>query len=159
MPEPEAVRRAYDLVAPLLADVRRYVRETIDPFSADRGYIVLDRTKEITSLSEKLESGRFLSWSRLDDLYGCTIVVPVSSHEADVLAKLDSSFHRIEVRSRSSAKKAPDVFRFDGVRWYGRIPEDAALVRQPGVGEVTFEVQVITAFEYAWKSVTRRPCL
>jgi ppGpp synthetase/RelA/SpoT-type nucleotidyltranferase len=154
VPEPEAVRRAYDQIAPLLADVRRYVRDTLNPYAADRGYIIVDRTKDITSLSEKLESGRFPAWSRLDDLYGCTIVVPVSSHEAGVLTKLDSSFDRIEIRSRSSAKKAPDVFRFDGIRWYGRIPMSAASVRQPGVGQIIFEVQVVTAFEYAWKSVT-----
>src|ERR1035438_1489076 len=154
VPEPEAVRQAYDRVVPLLADVRRYVRETLDPFAKDRGYIFLDRTKDVSSLSEKLESGRFPSWSRLDDLYGCTIVVPVSSHESAVLVKLNASFEAVEVRSRSSAKKAPDVFRFDGVRWYGKISEEAALVRQPGVGDIIFEVQVITAFEYAWKTVT-----
>jgi hypothetical protein len=40
------------------------------------------------------------------------------------------------------------------MRWYGRLREDAAELRQPGVGSVIFEVQVITAFEYAWVTVT-----
>lgn len=154
MPEAEGIRQAFDRVQPLLADIQRYVRETLEPYCRSRKYIFFDRTKDLGSLSEKLESGRYSSWSDLDDLYACTIVVPVSAHEDGVLRKLDTSFDRYRIRSRSEAKKAPDVFRFDGVRWYGRIRPEAATLRQPGVGDVIFEVQVVTAFEYAWITVT-----
>lgn len=154
MPEPEGVRQAYSRVQGLLTDVQRYIRETLEPFCANRKYIFSDRVKGLDSLSEKLESGRYKSWAELDDLYACTIVVPVSSHEQAVIRKLDSSFERITMRSRSEAKKAPDVFRFDGIRWYGKMHPDAAAQRQPGLGEIIFEIQVITAFEYAWITVT-----
>lgn len=154
MPEPEGVRQAYSRVQAPLSDVQRYVRETLEPYCAARKYVFFDRTKTLDSLSEKLEGGRYKSWSELDDLYACTIVVPVSAHEEAVIRKLDTSFSRISMRSRSEAKKAPDVFRFDGVRWYGKVHPEAAAQRQPGVGEVIFEIQVITAFEYAWITVT-----
>lgn len=154
MPEPEGIRQAFDRVQSLLADIQRYVRETLEPYCRARKYIFFDRTKDLASLSEKLESGRYSAWSELDDLYACTIVVPVSAHEDGVLRKLDSSFDRQRVRSRSEAKKAPDVFRFDGIRWYGRLRAEAAAQRQPGVGEIIFEIQVVTAFEYAWITVT-----
>lgn len=154
MPEPEGIRQAFDRVQPLLVDIQRYVRETLEPFCRTRQYIFFDRIKDLDSLSEKLESGRYPAWSDLDDLYGCTIVVPVSTHEPGVLRKLDNSFNRNRVRSRSEARKAPDVFRFDGIRWYGTLRPEAAAQRQPGVGEVLFEVQVVTAFEYAWITVT-----
>lgn len=154
MPEPEGIRQAFDRVQPLLVDIQRYVRETLEPYCRTRKYIFFDRIKDLDSLSEKLESGRYRAWSELDDLYGCTIVVPVFAHEDGVLRKLDNSFNRSRVRSRSEAKKAPDVFRFDGIRWYGTLKPEAAAQRQSGVGEVIFEVQVVTAFEYAWITVT-----
>ena len=154
MPDPEGIRQAYTRVQPVLADIQRYVHETLEPYCRSRNYIFYDRIKGIDSLSEKLESGRYGSWTALDDLYAGTIVVPVSSREDSVIRKLDTSFDRYRMRSRSDANKAPDVFRFDGIRWYGKLREDAAEQRQSGVGDIVFEIQVITAFEYAWITVT-----
>jgi ppGpp synthetase/RelA/SpoT-type nucleotidyltranferase len=154
MPEPESVRQAFARVEPIIADAQRYVRETLEPYARSHNYLFVDRRKRVDSLSEKLESGRYGRWSELDDLYACTIVVPVSRHEDAVVRKLDASFERITVRSRAEAKKAPDVFRFDGLRWYGTLRAEAAMSRQPGVERFMFEVQVITAFEFAWITVT-----
>ena len=152
--DPESLRQAFDRVKPLVDDVARHVGDTLERYCKENGYLFRERTKELTSLVEKLEGGRVERWSDVDDLYACTIVVPVREHEEKVLRKLDSSFARQEVRSRAASKKAPDVFRFDGTRWYGRISEIAASTRQPGAGNVIFEVQVVTAFEYAWIAVT-----
>lgn len=154
MPEPESVMKAHARVRPVLKEVQRYVAATLEPFTKANSYLFLDRVKTSSALSEKLEGGRFGAWSELDDLYACTIVVPTAMHEQKVLEKLNSSFSMKVTRSRSSSKKPPDVFRFDGIRWYGRMTELAASERQPGIGEVLFEVQVITAFEWAWLSVT-----
>lgn len=154
MSDPESLRRAFDLVKPLVDDVARHVGDTLERYCKENGYLFRGRTKELTSLVEKLEGGRVEQWSAVDDLYACTIVVPVREHEDKVLRKLESSFAQHAVRSRAASKKAPDVFRFDGTRWYGRISEVAASARQPGVGDVIFEVQVVTAFEYAWIAVT-----
>jgi hypothetical protein len=151
---PESVRQAFARVEPLLQEVGRYVRETLEPYCRKQGYIFIDRQKTVESLAEKLEGGRIPRWSKLDDLYACTVVVPTAPHEEGVLRKLDASFERDRVRTRSDARKAPDVFRFDGARWYGRLAEESAAERQPGTGDQLFEVQVVTAFEYAWIAVT-----
>jgi len=153
--EPEAVRQAFSRVEPLLEEVQRYVRETLERnYCRRQGYIFIGRQKTVSSLAEKLDGGRIAAWSHLDDLYACTVVVPTSTHEEGVVRKLDASFQRVVLKTRSDARKAPDVFRFDGTRWYGRLRDEAAAERQPGVGEQLFEVQIVTAFEYAWIAVT-----
>lgn len=154
MAEPEAVRQAFSRVQPLLDEVQRYVRDTLERYCRKQGYIFIDRQKTVSSLAEKLDGGRISAWSELDDLYAFTIVIPTSTHEEGVIRKLDASFERVRVRTRSEARKAPDVFRFDGARWYGHLGEASAADRQPGVGEQLFEGQVVTAFEYAWIAVT-----
>ncbi len=154
MAEPEAVRQAFSRVEPLLSEVQRYVRATLEPYCRQRNYVFVDRQKTVRSLAEKLEGGRVANWKDLDDLYACTIVVPVTHHEDGVLRKLDASFDRVRLRTRSEVEKAPETFRFDGARWYGVLHDDIAAARQPGVGDLIFEVQVVTAFEYAWIAVT-----
>lgn len=154
MPTPESIREAYDRGDPAVRDVGRYVRETLEPYCRAQKYLFTDRFKTKESLTEKLEGGRIDAWSKIDDLYACTIVVPVATHEAGVLRKLTTSFDQVDSRTRAATKKAPDVFRFDGTRWYGKLRSEATQTRQPGVGDLTFEVQVITAFEYAWIAVT-----
>lgn len=149
---PESVRNAYDASRSIIESVRKYVSKTLKYFCGDR-YIFRDRTKDLTSLSEKLETGRFGKWSELDDLYACTIVVSVSSSEQEVLEYLRSAFMEVRIRGRSDAKKDPGTFRFDGLRWYGRIRPETADRMLPGVSSFIFEVQVLTAFEYAWCQV------
>ncbi|MET8278666.1 hypothetical protein [Micromonospora sp. NPDC005174] len=154
MPAPERLRLAYEQSAPLLRELRDYVSKTLRPYCDSKKFMFLDRIKDLESLNEKLEGGRFSSWEDLDDLYACTIVIPVPELEGEVLRKLAQSFQQINTRDRSQAKKAPDVFRFDGLRWYGRMRAEEAARRQPGLGDVTFEVQVLTAFEHALSLVT-----
>jgi ppGpp synthetase/RelA/SpoT-type nucleotidyltranferase len=151
---PEAVRRAFELNEPILKDVAQYVKKTLEPYSRKHGYIFLDRIKSLPSLAEKLEGGRVSKWSHLDDLYACTIVVPVAAHEEGVLRKLDASFERVKLRTRTDIRKAPEVFRFDGARWYGRVRAELAAERRVGMADQIFEVQIATAFEYAWIAVT-----
>lgn len=149
---PESVRRAYDASWPIIESVQKYVSKTLKAFCGER-YIFRDRIKSLASLSEKLETGRFGKWSELDDLYACTIVVSIASSEQQVLEYLRSAFVEIRVRGRSDTKKDPGVFRFDGLRWYGKIRPEVADQMLPGVASFIFEVQVLTAFEYAWSQV------
>lgn len=154
MPVPQSVSNAYGQVEPLLKSVSEYVEQTLRTYCDRSGYIFFDRIKRVESLSEKLEGGRIAKWSDIDDLYACTIVVPTTSHEPGVIRKLDACFVRAAVRSRGTTKKAPEVFRFDTTRYYARLTEVAATERAPGIEGVTFEVQIATAFEYAWSTVT-----
>lgn len=151
---PSNLEEAFAQIKPPLDDVARYVGDTLARYSEGKGFLFRERTKELESLSEKLESGRFNKWSEVDDLYACTIVVPLHAQKEDVLCFLKERFVEKVVKSSTSTEKSPEVFRFDGTRWYGRLSGDAASQRQPGVGSITFEVQVVTAFEHAWSWVT-----
>lgn len=154
MPEPESIRAAFEKAAAPLADVERYVKSTLESYCHDRNYIFRGRSKTASSLAEKLEGGKYGKWSRIDDLYACTIVIPVAAHQPGVLRDLDRLFVRKRVRGRTDTRKAPDVFRFDGTRWYGTMKPEAAAERQHGAGDIIFEVQIATAFENAWSTVT-----
>jgi ppGpp synthetase/RelA/SpoT-type nucleotidyltranferase len=154
MPVPERLRLEYEKNRPLLRELRDYVSQTLRPYCESQGYMFLDRIKDVESLSEKLEGGRYGSWDELDDLYACTVVIPVPEHEQEVLDKLARNFEPVRTRDRSQVKKAPDVFRFDGLRWYGKMRSQEADRRQPGLEKLTFEVQVLTAFEHALSLVT-----
>ncbi|RXR27110.1 hypothetical protein EQW78_01755 [Oerskovia turbata] len=151
---PESVRTAYNQALPVVREVERYVQKTLRPMAKRNGYLFLDRVKNEESLAEKLDTGRFNSWSEVNDLYAATIVVPLVEHEDAVLAFLDGAFSRSEVRARWSTRKDPSTFRFDGLRWYGNVQPEVASEKQPGFGELVFEVQIVTAFEWAWGKVT-----
>ncbi|MER7137438.1 hypothetical protein ABT358_12850 [Streptomyces sp. NPDC000341] len=154
MAVPSRVLNAYRQVETTLDFVERNVSGTLRSYCDHRGYAFKGRKKQLTSLSEKLESGRYERWSQLDDLYACTVVVPTATHEDSVLEFLSGAFEEVEVRRRNSTQKAPDVFRFDSTRYVGRIEYNPGLDLPAGVQDVQFEVQIPTAFEYAWAVVT-----
>ncbi len=135
--------------------VLAYVRSSLAAFCRERQYGLEWRLKGLESLSEKLETGRYEKWSDVDDLVAFTIVVPTASHEAGVLAFLESVFRVVRVRGRTGVPKPPDVFRFDATRCCCRIqriePEPELEAR---AFEIMFEVQIKTAFEHAWSIVT-----
>lgn len=154
MPVPNQVRNAFDQTHSLVEAVGEHVRQTLRPFAESQGYLYFDRLKTLESLSEKIETGRIERWSRIDDLFACTLVVPQASHEARVMRKLADCFTEYTVRSKGTAKKAPDVFRFDATRFYGKVSSLSAVSMPAGATDVIFEVQISTVFEYAWASVT-----
>lgn len=154
MPVPQRIINSYGQVEPILESIAEYVSQTLRAYCEKSEYLFYGRIKKVDSLSEKLESGRIKRWSDIDDLYACTIVIPTANHEAGVLRKLDACFTRSSVRSRGTAKKAPEVFRFDTTRYYARLSKGAAAERVPGIDQITFEVQIATVFEYAWSTVT-----
>ncbi|MFI0998684.1 hypothetical protein ACIP10_08300 [Streptomyces galbus] len=151
---PSRTLNAFRRVEPILEVVDRYVSSTLRPWCDGHGYPFKGRKKEIASLSEKLESGRYARWSQVDDLYACTIVVPTATHEDRVLAFLGQAFQEVELRKRNSTQKASDVFRFDSTRFVGKIQHFPGLDLPEEAGQVQFEVQIPTAFEYAWAVVT-----
>ncbi|MFF5898311.1 hypothetical protein ACFY8O_20600 [Streptomyces argenteolus] len=151
---PSRVLNAYRQIEPTLDVVDRYVSQTLRAWCDQRSYPFKGRKKQLPSLSEKLESGRFERWSQVDDLYACTVVVPTATHEDAVLRFLSGAFDEVEVRRRNSTQKAPEVFRFDSTRFVGRIRYLPGLEIPEEAAGIQFEVQIPTAFEYAWSVVT-----
>ena len=121
-----------------------YSRENMLPFIA--------RIKEVESAAEKIETGRYSSFSDIDDLVAATLVVPTLQHEDEAISYCQSVFSIYETKRRSSARKSPDLFRFDATRLYGVLtkPEGADVEIGPSIHDVKFEIQIRTAFEHAW---------
>lgn len=154
MAAPARVAEAYEENRSRIEALATTVKETLSRWAEDRKYLFTGRLKTLESLSEKLESGRYERWSQVDDLYACTVVVPTASHEDGVLEFLRNAFLEREVRSRKTTRKAPDVFRFDTTRFIGSLRHQPGLERPSGVEDVLFEVQIPTAFDYAWRVAT-----
>ena len=126
--------------------VSRIVNDKILTFCGEQGFAYVGRNKDLASLAEKIETGRFRAWSELDDLFACTIVMPTLADQDDVLSFLKSEFHEVACRLRAATSKDPEVFRFDSTRFIGTLKE--------GASNFKFEVQVRTAFEHAWSVTT-----
>jgi len=152
---PFEVQQWLDRIAPVLEIVRRRAADGIRNYCDENGFAYVGRDKESQSVAEKLETGRVAGLSLLDDLFGCSIIVPSLSHEGQVLTTLDRMFERVELRERHSTKKDPEVFRFQATRFIGRLRITDA--DDPRLAEVRFEVQIRTAFEHAWSVATHSP--
>ena len=151
---PQRITSRYKAVEPFLGPLRDKVRQTIHVFSDKRGFAVSSRVKTLESLAEKIETGRYRSWSDLDDLVAMTVVVPTLSSEEDVLSFLRTAFDEVEVKLRGSTKKAPEVFRFDSTRFIGRLSSTEGESHRPETANIKFEVQIKSAFEHAWAVTT-----
>lgn len=154
MPAEGDLRAAYAARTEAIRAVSRHVKGTVAPWAESNGYPFTGRVKTLESLSEKLQSGRYKRWSDIDDLYACTVVLPTAAHEAKAIEFLTKVFRLKEIKARHSTKKEPEVFRFDNTRFIGQVSEFAAESMVPGCERILFEIQLPTAFEWAWMTVT-----
>ena len=149
-----AIRARFSELEPYLPTVSRIVRETLVSFADPLGYAVVARTKTLESLSEKIETGRYSSWSSIDDLVAFTVVIPKIADEANVLQFLRNAFVEINLARRGTTKKQPDVFRFECTRFVGKLNRPEGIPpTEPAYG-IVFEIQIRTAFEHAWSVTT-----
>jgi ppGpp synthetase/RelA/SpoT-type nucleotidyltranferase len=151
---PAPLRSKYVALEGYLDFARTRVRDTISRYCEDQGYAFVSRIKTLASLSEKIESGRFEKWSDLDDLIACAIVVPTLADEQGVLDFLEQAFEKIAVKRRGSAKKSPEVFRFDTTRFVGKLHRPEDIASDEPAYQIVFEIQVRSAFEHAWVVTT-----
>ena len=152
---PATLREAYSRWETHIESLGKYITNTIQVFADQHQFPFLKRKKDLDSLSEKLESGRFAKWSEIDDLFACTVVVPSVNYEDDVIAFLDGVFQRVELRKRDWVWKPPEVFRFDTTRWYGIVGKDSHAPITDSAKTLRFEVQVPSYFDMAWSVATR----
>jgi len=107
----------------------------------------------MSSVCEKIETGRYSSWREIEDFVACVIIIPNLSYEADVIKFLRDAFIEAGMRRKGSTFKCYDVFRFDSTRFIGKLrqtsPDEA-----PELSSIKFEVQIRSAFEHAWSVTT-----
>jgi ppGpp synthetase/RelA/SpoT-type nucleotidyltranferase len=147
---PSDIRRAFEFSETYVTQIEQRVRDIVLSYCEREGYAYVGRRKNLDSLSEKLESGRYNGWSDVDDLFGCTIVVPNLEREKTVLEYLHARFKCVELRARGKTRKSPDSFRFDATRFIGTLVFDTGTAPHPALTSLSFEVQIRSAFEHAW---------
>ncbi len=138
--------------------VGKIVEDTIKNFCENNGFAFIYRFKQIESLAEKLESGRFENWSDIEDLFACAIIIPNLNYEADVIKFLRKTFLEVNIKQRGSQLKDPKVFRFESTRFIGKLRPREGDIQDPRIYNLTFEIQIRTAFEHAW-AVTAHPLI
>lgn len=151
---PAGIQQKHNLVSPYISQVSLRVRDIVRDYCDRHGYAYSGREKKSESLAEKIETGRYNSWSDIDDLFACSIIIPTLSCETDVLEFLRLAFSEVECKIRASSKKDPSVFRFDATRFVGRLRADSLPPGSENIVGVRFEVQIRTAFEHAWSVTT-----
>lgn len=100
MAAPDELANVYNGISPALGDLERYVRDTTQSFAHSKGCLFTGRVKALNSLSEKIETGRVMRWSDLDDLYACTVVISSPSQESQVRNYLKTVLRESHIRDR-----------------------------------------------------------
>lgn len=137
---------------PHLLILGKRVNETLIPFCEKNHFAYTYRYKELESIAEKVESGRFSSWNSIDDLFATTIIIPNLNQEDNVIGFLSDMFIINAIKRRGSTFKSPDVFRFDATRVIAYLK--AFGIDKQRIHEISFEIQIRTAFEHAWAAAT-----
>lgn len=144
---PAAVVRRHNQSQKYIQDFGAKIKERLLIYCEKQGYAFLWRIKELDSISEKIETGRYSKWSEIEDLFACSIIIPSLKHEEKVLEFLKVEYPLVKLTLRNSKKKAPDVFRFDSTRYI-------STMNFPDGSFQYFEVQIRTVFEHAWITTT-----
>lgn len=151
---PAEINLRYKLELPHLADLRKRVQEALLAYCDENQLALVSRVKTLSSLSEKIESGRYQRWSEIEDMVALAVVVPTLADEDPVLDFLGAKFELLRLKKRGATRKAPDVFRFDSTRFVGRLAVPASAPRGGYDGGRCFEIQIRTAFDHAWMVTT-----
>lgn len=150
---PAEINSRYSLAEPYLQVLREQVRATLFAYCDKNEFALVSRIKSVDSLSEKIESGRFSSWSQIDDLVAFCVVVPTLAEEGSVIEFLSRTFNQARLTRRGQTKKSPQVFRFDSTRFVGTLATPPSTELRE-IDAIKFEVQVRTAFDHAWVVTT-----
>ena len=149
---PQPLIEAYGRLASVLDVVEHRVAQTLTIYAKDNLLPVVGRKKTIESLAEKIETGRYTAFNKIDDLVAFTLIVPGLHQEAEAINYCKSAFGIFHVKTRGAARKAPESFQFDATRLYGRLqkPAGSDVGGEPSIFDIIFEIQIRTAFEHAW---------
>lgn len=115
----------------------------------------IGRVKERESFALKIETGRFEHPDKLEDFYGCTIVVRTNAELIEAETIINNIFN---VQTRRPPKtnfsfSDPSSFEFDHLRLYASWKDDDALPAS-GLTNRLFEIQIKTYLQHAWSIAT-----
>ncbi|MFN8829636.1 MAG: hypothetical protein ACK5W0_07165 [Labrys sp. (in: a-proteobacteria)] len=129
--------------------IEREARQVLSQFCERNGFLIVGRKKEIESLQDKIESGRYKKFSDVDDIIAFSIIIDTSDQERDVLSFVKRSFNVISIK-KGKTLADERVFDFDCTRLYCKLRDNL----QTGINEITFELQIRTLLQHAWSKIT-----
>jgi ppGpp synthetase/RelA/SpoT-type nucleotidyltranferase len=113
------------------------------------------RIKELESYALKLETGRFPEPNKIEDFFGCMLVVENTLEIKKAVALLKPHI-KLEYRRPKDDKmthKNSDSFVFDDLRLYVTLKPTAAREKGP-INDIIFEIQIKTFLQHAWSIAT-----
>ncbi len=146
------IERAHSQSIEHIKFLRTRVNDVLRPYCEKENFPYISRIKSLESISDKVETGRYKSWNDLDDLFAATIIIPNLNKESEVIKFLKINFDMTNIKKRGSTLKSPETFSFNSTRFIGKLKQTYAI--DPQLLKLNFEVQIKTAFEYAWAIAT-----
>lgn len=116
-----------------------------------RGWLFAARVKAPESALARLEVGPVKSLKKMRDLYAATVVVPTRREIPEAVAAVEAAFPGARLQNRRVGDA--DTFIYDDVHVLATLG-DRVSVTQPGIADLTFEVQVRTGLQFAWWRAT-----
>lgn len=145
-----SVESEYSVLLPRLNELERQVQSVLSLYTSGKDFLLAQRVKSLSSVSDKIETGRYASLNAFDDLVAFTIIINTRAQQTDVLRFLKKTFDVVEVRGDSTLADER-VFDFDAVRVYARLRvSDPTSV----FAKMTFEIQIRTLLQHAWSKIT-----
>ena len=136
--------------------IQNFFSNLVVPKLREQGWVVEHRLKTVESVAEKIETGRFDKWSRIDDIFAATVVVPDPGEEERALVVLKGLLGKpIEERKRETTGfGGSSSFGFSSPRYIFSAPEEWRSKLADSRKHLNFEVQIPTILEWAWLKLT-----
>lgn len=151
---PNELKTKYEKVLPSVKSIKEGVSSVISEYCEVNHLAVVSRIKSLKSLADKIETGRFKKFEDIDDIVGFMIIVPTLNSIPSTIEFLNSSFEIVSLKKRGGAFKPPELFRFDSTRFIGKLKNQNDTNPEKLEYNLSFEIQIRTAFEYAWSIAT-----
>lgn len=148
---PPKVADKYDQNKQWIAILKDKVKDTLIPYCERNQFAFVFRIKTLESTAEKIETGRFKEWDKIDDFFACTIIIPTLEAEESVINDLKRFFNIDKIKKRGASQKSPESFRYDSTRVISKLKQ---IVDKNRIHDILFEIQIKSAFEYAWSVAT-----
>lgn len=149
-----AIRDAHSRLEPIARALQAEVNHDLQQ-RKDGAWHYQSRVKDLESFALKVESGRIESLSRVEDMFGATLVVQDAGQIQRAIDVVATRYPIVTRRppSSSSTKKNSDSFVFDDVRLYVNY-ERTEGERTAIPNNTLFEVQIKTFLQHAWAVAT-----
>lgn len=149
----EALDQAFASSKSKIDAVYRIAEDTLRNYCSSRGFLLAGRDgpKQLSSILDKIETGRYSSFFDIDDVIAFSVVVDTSSQEKEVRSFLRSVFHVKSIKSKTSIQDER-AFDFDCTRVYCQIIDKTGA--RKNIDAIVFEVQIRTILQHAWSKIT-----